>query len=206
MCNPSAMGSRQASLMIWARCRGGNLLWAAHAGFVQQESLQAALLVAAADSPDSGRIALQAVGYGCDGFTSGHGQDDAGMLNLEPGQTPGSGNGLQDRQVSSNDGQGARVPATHGRISDAEAGLNVQHTAPANFLHDFMPGPLGPRRFPRKTLPQDVKQIDEELFRPLFLDQLGSGSDPGCIFDQPGERANTGVNWVDENALDGLWR
>ena len=83
--------------MIWARCRGGKLLGATRAGFVQQERLQAALLIAAADSPDRGRIALHAVGDGPDGFTSGHGQDDAGMLNLEPGQAPGSGNGLQDR-------------------------------------------------------------------------------------------------------------
>src|SRR4051812_12828245 len=127
MCKPSAMGSRQARVMIWARCRGGNLLRPALAGFVQQESLQAAPLIAAADSPDRGRVALQAIGYGPDGFASGHGQDDAGMLNLEPGQTPGSGNGLQDRQVSSSDGQGARFPATHGRISYAEAGLILQH-------------------------------------------------------------------------------
>ena len=83
--------------MIRARCRGGKLLGTTGAGFVQQERLQAALLVAAADSPDRGRIALQAAGDGPDGFTSGYGQDDAGMLNLEPGQAPGSGNGLQDR-------------------------------------------------------------------------------------------------------------
>ena len=108
------MGSRQASLMIWARCRGGNPLRAAHAGFVEQESLQATLLVTASDTPDSGRIAFQAVGYGPDGFAGGYCQNDAGMLDLEPSQTPGSGNGLQDGQVRSGDGQGARFPATHG--------------------------------------------------------------------------------------------
>src|SRR5713101_4885048 len=112
MCNPSAMGSRQASLMMWARCRGGNLLRTAQAGFVQQESLQAALLVAATDPPDGGRITLQAVGYGPNGFTGGDGQDDAGMLDLEPSQTPGSGNSLENRQVCSSDDQGARFPAT----------------------------------------------------------------------------------------------
>jgi len=92
--------------MICARCRGGKLLRTAYAGFVQQERLQAALLVAAADPPDGGRIARQPVGDGPDGVTGGHGQNDAGMLNLEPGQTPGSGNGLQDRQLRSSDGQG----------------------------------------------------------------------------------------------------
>jgi hypothetical protein len=128
--------------MIWARCRGGNLLRTAYVGFVQQERLQAALLVAASDTPDGGRITLQAVGDGADGFTGGHSQDDAGMLDLEPGQTPGSGNSLEDRQVRSSDGHRARFPATHGRTSCAEAGLILQHTASSNFLHDFVPGPL----------------------------------------------------------------
>jgi len=91
------MGSRQANLMIWARWRGGNLLRTAHAGFVQQEGLQAALLVAACDTPDGGRITLQAVGEVPDGFPGGHGQDDACVLDLEPGQMPGAGNGLEDR-------------------------------------------------------------------------------------------------------------
>src|SRR5262249_59216301 len=59
MCNPSAMGSRQASWTIWARWRGGNLLGTSLAGFVHQELLQAALLVAATDAPDGGPIALQ---------------------------------------------------------------------------------------------------------------------------------------------------
>jgi hypothetical protein len=97
MCKPSAMGSRQASSMIWPRCRGGNLLWTALAGFLQQERLQAALLVAVSDTPDGAGITLQAVGYGPDGFTSRDSQDEAGMLNLEPGQVPGSGNTLEDR-------------------------------------------------------------------------------------------------------------
>jgi hypothetical protein len=69
----------------------------ARTGFVQQESLQAALLIATSDSPDGGWVTLQAVGDGPDGFTGGDGEDDASMLDLEPGQTPGSGNGLKDR-------------------------------------------------------------------------------------------------------------
>jgi hypothetical protein len=79
------MGSRQASLMIWARWRGGNLLRTAHAEFVQQESLQAALLVAATDAPDRGPVTLQTIGYRLDGFTAGNGQDDAGMFDLKEG-------------------------------------------------------------------------------------------------------------------------
>src|SRR5262245_60352664 len=79
MCKPAAIGSRHAKVTIWPRCRGGNLLRPAHAGLVQQERLQAALLVAATDPPDGAGMTLQALGYGADGFTSGNGQDDAGM-------------------------------------------------------------------------------------------------------------------------------
>src|SRR5438874_11601604 len=83
MCKPSAIGSRQASSTIWARWRGGNLLRTSRAGFVQQEFLQAALLVTAADAPDSGSITLQAQGHGLDGFPRGDGEHDAGVLNLK---------------------------------------------------------------------------------------------------------------------------
>ncbi len=79
------MGSRQANSTIWARCRGGNLLWTAHAGFVQQEGLQAVLFVAVAYPPDRGPVTLQAVGYCLNRFTAGNGQDDAGMFDLKEG-------------------------------------------------------------------------------------------------------------------------
>jgi len=144
-CSPSAIGSRQASSTIWARCRGGNLLRATQAGFVQQELLQAALLVAATDTPDGSRIALKTSGDGLNGFTGGNGQDDAGMLDLEPSQLPGSGNSLKDCQIRGNDNQRARFPATHRSTSHAKAGLILQHTATPNFLHDFVPGPLATR-------------------------------------------------------------
>src|SRR5215212_9493692 len=101
MCKPSAIGSRQASLMIWARWRGGNLLRTAHTGFVQQEGLQAALLIATSDTPDGGRITLKTVGDGLDALTGGDSQDDAGMLDLEPSQIPGAGDCLEDREIRS---------------------------------------------------------------------------------------------------------
>ncbi len=112
------------------------------AGFVQQEVLPAALLVAATDPPDGGRIAFHAGGHRVDRFASGDGQHDAGMLDLEPGEVPGSGNRLEDRKIRSSDDQGARFPATHGDTSDAGAGLNLQHTADPNSLHYLWPGPL----------------------------------------------------------------
>ena len=98
------MGSRQASSTIWARWRGGNLLRASQAGFVRQEFLAAALLVTAADAPDRGAVALQAVGNGLNGVPRRHGEYDAGVLNLEEGQVAAACNGLQDRSISGGDG------------------------------------------------------------------------------------------------------
>src|SRR5688572_19781202 len=96
MCSPRAMGSRQASWTIWARCRGGNLLGAAQAGFVQQESPPAALLVAAADAPDGGPVTLQAGRDGLDRLPGGDGQHDAGMLDLVEGQVAAARHRAQD--------------------------------------------------------------------------------------------------------------
>src|SRR5437764_12954603 len=59
MCNPLATGSRQASSTIWARWRGGKFLGMSLARVVRQELLQPTPLVAPADSPDGGPIALQ---------------------------------------------------------------------------------------------------------------------------------------------------
>jgi hypothetical protein len=107
------MGSRQASATIWARCRGGNLLGTPLARIVYQEPLQAALLVAAANAPDGGPIALQP---GCDiadALASSNCQDDPGMLHLEPSQVATAGNGLKDGGIRWLDGQRARLSTTH---------------------------------------------------------------------------------------------
>ena len=114
MCKPSAIGSRQASSTIWARWRGGNLLRTSQAGLVQQEFLQAALLVTAADAPDSGPVTLQARGHRLDGLSGGNGEHDAGVLNLKEGQAAAACHGAQDRGLSGGDGQGTRLSATHG--------------------------------------------------------------------------------------------
>jgi hypothetical protein len=114
MCSPSAIGSRQARATIWARCRGGNLLRTSQAGLVQQEFLQAALLVTAADTPDRGSVTLQARGHRLDGLSGGHGEHDAGVLNLEEGQVAATRHSSQDRSICDSDGQGTRLSATHG--------------------------------------------------------------------------------------------
>ena len=93
------------------------------AGFVQQEVLPAALLVAATDAPDGGGVTPQARGNGVDRLAGGDRQHDAGMLDLVEGQVTGSGNRLEYRQVRGSDVQGARFPARHGRPSGVAAGL-----------------------------------------------------------------------------------
>ena len=91
MCSPSAIGSRQASSTIWARWRGENLLGTPDPGTVQQEFVQAAVLVAAADPPDGGPVTRQPRGDRLDRFAGGDGQHDPGMLHLEPGQAAAAG-------------------------------------------------------------------------------------------------------------------
>ena len=77
-----------------------------------------------------------------DRLPSGDGQHNAGMLDLEPSQVPGSGHRLEDREIRGSDDEGAGFPATHGTTSDAGVGLNIQHTAALNSLHYLWPGPL----------------------------------------------------------------
>jgi hypothetical protein len=101
---------------------------------VQQEALQPALLVASADPPHGGPVALQARGHGVNRFASGDGQDDAGVLDLEPGQASAVGHGLQEGEIGVGDGQGTRSAATHGSVSDAEGRLYPQHTRRPEFV------------------------------------------------------------------------
>src|SRR5205085_11294625 len=84
ICSPSAIGSRQASSTSCARCRGGNPQRMPQAGLIEQEVFPAAVLVAPADAPDGGGVAFHAGGHRVDRFPTGHGQYDAGMLDLEP--------------------------------------------------------------------------------------------------------------------------
>src|SRR5437660_137019 len=76
MCKPLAIGSRQASWMICARCRGGNPFGAPRAVSVRQQPRKAVLLVAAAEAPDGGGVALPVAGDSVDRFARGNGQND----------------------------------------------------------------------------------------------------------------------------------
>jgi hypothetical protein len=67
---------------------------------VLQELFQATLLVAAADAPDGGSITLQAVGDLAHTPAGGNGQDNSGVLYLEPRQAAVMGDELQDRPIN----------------------------------------------------------------------------------------------------------
>ena len=89
-----------------------------HARVVQQELVQPALLVAPADAPDGGPMAFQPRRDIVDGLAAGNGQDDAGMLDLEPGQATAAGHGLQDRPIRRRDSQRGSLSASHGAASE----------------------------------------------------------------------------------------
>ena len=95
---------------------------------------QAALLVAATKAPDGGLVTLHPRGNRVDQFAGGDGQDDADMLDLEPGQVPALSDGLEDRKIIGSDGQGTRLSAAHGTTSDAGAGSVLQHTSRPQFV------------------------------------------------------------------------
>ena len=80
---------------------------------VGQDVLQATFPIALADAPDGGAVALQAVGDVTDALSGRHGQDDPGVLDLEPGQAAVVCDELQDRSVRSGEGQRARLSTTH---------------------------------------------------------------------------------------------
>jgi hypothetical protein len=85
---------------------------------VLQKFRQATLLIASADAPDGGSIALQAVGEIAHTPAGGNGQDDPGVLHLEPRQAAVMGDELQDGPIGGRDGQRAGSSTTHEDASD----------------------------------------------------------------------------------------
>ena len=121
---------------------GGDLLRTTEAGFIPQKSCQAALLVAATEAPDGGPVRLHPRGNRVDQFAGGDGQDDAGMLDLEPGQVPAPSDGLEDRKIIGSDGQGTRLSAAHGTTLMPEQAPYSSIPVAPNLLHYFVPIPL----------------------------------------------------------------
>src|SRR5262249_4201561 len=142
-CSPLATGSRQARATSWALCRGGNLQGPPRPGVVQQELGEAAQLVASAGPPDGGAVAAEIGGEPTDRFAGGDGQDDAGVLDLEPTEASVARHGPQHRDVGVGQLQRARLASTHGAASRARPRAYPHRTRRPNLLHDFCPATLG---------------------------------------------------------------
>jgi hypothetical protein len=78
-----------------------------------QDVSQPTFPVAPADPPDGGPIALQAACDVADALTGGDGQDDPGVLDLEPSQATVVRDELQQRSIRFGEGQRARLSTTH---------------------------------------------------------------------------------------------
>ena len=141
MCSPSATGSRQASSTIWAALEGGKSGRGARiAPRRSASSPPARSLVAAAGPPDGGRVALQAVGDGLAAFASGDGQDDAGMLDLEPGEGITPSDPPQDPIIGRCDGQGTRSSAAHEAPRSLVMEFAIQHRSGLEFVASIAAG------------------------------------------------------------------
>src|SRR5512144_1861949 len=106
MCRPWAIGSRQASWTIWARCRGGNPGGPPGPVRRYQEAGQSRVLVAAAGPPDGRAVALRPDGQLVDRCPGRNAQYDPGPLDLIPGEGATAGDLLQNRGIVVSDLQG----------------------------------------------------------------------------------------------------
>jgi hypothetical protein len=84
---------------------------------VGQDVPQPTFSVAPADAPDGGPVALQVTGDVADAVPGGNGQDDSGVLDLEPSQATVVRDELQQRSIRFGEGQRARLPTTHEQAS-----------------------------------------------------------------------------------------
>ena len=73
-------------------------------------------------------------GQGVNRFPRGDGQDDAGVLDLEPGQASAVGHGVQEGKVGVRDGQRTGFATTHGIASASEVRRYSQHTRRPEFV------------------------------------------------------------------------
>src|SRR5262249_1021518 len=142
MCNPSAIGSRQASSTIWARCRGGKLLRTTRSGFVGQQGRQSPLFIAPTNAPGRCLITLHPEGHGLDALSGRNRQDEARMLDLKARQGTAVGDALEVGGILRSDDEGTRFPTAHGKLSSGVAGFTSIVPRDRNFLHYFVPGPL----------------------------------------------------------------
>src|SRR5512135_1389026 len=134
MCRPLAIGSRQASRTISARCRGGNPGRPPGSVWWCQEAGQSRVLVEATNPPNRRAVALSAEGQLMDRFPGGDAQDDLCPLDLIPGEGLTAGDLLQDRGIVGSNLQNQRFSTTHGTTPVAEVRCGIQHTGCPEFV------------------------------------------------------------------------
>jgi len=115
MCNPLAIGSKQANSTIWTRCRGGKPLRSPRALSLAEYGSEPALLITATKAPDGGRITLHLAGDQVNPLAGSNRQQNARMLDLEPGLRATMGDLLQDRDIVGGDVKPPRTSTTHGQ-------------------------------------------------------------------------------------------
>src|ERR1700682_6714496 len=134
MCRPLAMGSRQASVTISARGRGGNPGRPPGSVWWCQEAGQSRVLVAAANPPNRRAVALRAEGQIVDRFPGRGAQDDLWPLALLPGEGSTAGDLLQERGIVGSNLQNQRCATTHRTNPVAELRYGIQHTGCPEFV------------------------------------------------------------------------
>jgi hypothetical protein len=77
-----------------------------------------------------------------DRLTGSDGQDDAGVLDLEPAEPAMACHRLKDGDISVGQFHRARFASTHGATSQARPGHTLSIPPHLNLLHDFVPAPL----------------------------------------------------------------
>src|SRR5512144_1635128 len=132
--------------MIWARWRGGNPLGTPRAVRLSQEGRESGLLVAAAEPPHGGGVALPARGDLLHRFTARDRQDDPGLLDLAVGEGDLACDALQAGKITAGQRNGARFATAHGAASrpewEGQKCFSSSIVTAPNSLHYFWPDPL----------------------------------------------------------------
>src|SRR4051794_25397058 len=143
MCSPWAIGSKQASSTIWARCRGGNPGRTARSRGVVQQPVEPALAGASAGAADGLDIALHLEGHDAGALPLGGRQDRPRPADLIPRQRLATRDLLRRDSIMGGDRQGRRSSTTHRTASDAGRNEPPSIQGPSNFPLYFLPDPVG---------------------------------------------------------------
>jgi hypothetical protein len=137
MCKPLAIGSKQPNSTIWARWRGGKLLWATGTRAFPQHAAEAVLLVTAANPPNGADVALGLDGNVLDALSASNAQEDLRMPHLEPRPRTAPCYRFQDRNITGIRHQTTRFSTAHGQPPLPEMASISRSAAAREFLALF---------------------------------------------------------------------